>query len=249
MYAAEIIPLSLSDYLGEPACVIFLSGCNFDCGYCQNWRLKARSEEHLTDIERIRKAISDNKLIKACKVTGGEPLLQLDALLEIGKFVKSMGLKFGVDTNGSMPDNLSKALPLLDLVSIDLKAALDEKSYRRVTGLQSPPISSVLKSLEVAMRAEVYADIRMVVIPGYNDGLDTMKSISSTLKSIGYEEKVSQGKASFTLVEFVPENAREESFRRIENPSVSLLHHLASASGLRNVRINHRGLGFYQMVG
>ena len=248
VYAGEIVPLSLSDYFGEPTCVIFFSGCNFECGYCQNWRLKKASEEHLTDIETIKNALMENKLVTACKVTGGEPLLQLDALLEIGRFVKSIGLKFGIDTNGSLPESLAKILPLLDLVSIDIKTELEEKEYRKVTGLTSPPVSAVIKSLEVAIRSDVYLELRMVVIPGYNDSVDTVRSISETLRDLGYEEKALKGKACFNLIEFVPENAFDEDFRRIKNPSVSLLRELALASGLRNVRISHRGLGILQPV-
>ncbi|MCX8182705.1 MAG: anaerobic ribonucleoside-triphosphate reductase activating protein [Candidatus Methanomethyliaceae archaeon] len=247
-YIGEIAPLSLSDYFGEPACVIFFSGCNFNCGYCQNWKLKKSSNEHLTDIESIKKVISENKLVTACKVTGGEPLLQLDALLEIGRFAKSIGLKFGIDTNGSLPEALAKILHLLDLVSIDIKADLDEESYRRVIGLQSPPVSEVIKSIEIAMRSDAYVEFRMVVIPGYNDSTKTMKSVSETLRALGYEEKASKGKACFNLIEFVPENAFDEDFRGIKNPSVSLLHDLAVSSGLKNARITHRGLGILKPV-
>ncbi len=67
VYAGDMVPLSFSDYLGEPACVIFLAGCNFDCGYCQNWQLKRASEDNLTDLDRIKKVLSENKLVTACK--------------------------------------------------------------------------------------------------------------------------------------------------------------------------------------
>jgi pyruvate formate lyase activating enzyme len=248
VYAGEIVPLSLSDYLGEPACVVFFSGCNFDCGYCQNWRLKRSKEEDLTEIEKVKKVISENKLVTACKVTGGEPLLQLDALLEIGRFVKSIGLKFGIDTNGSLPEALAKVMPILDLVSIDIKAELREESYRRVTGLRSPPVAEVIRSIEIAMRSKAQVELRMVIIPGYNDSVSTIKSISENLKGLGYEEKASRGEACLNLIEFVPENAFDEEFRRIRNPSVSLLRELALASGLKNVRITHRGIGICQPV-
>lgn len=248
VYAEDITPLSLSDYIGEPACVIFLSGCNFDCGYCQNWRLKTRSEEKAVDIEKIKAIISQNSLITACKITGGEPLLQIESVLEIGSFVKSLGLKFGIDTNGSLPDPLAKVLPLLDLVSIDVKAALEKDAYRKITGLQHPPLQSIIKSLELAMKSNAFVDLRMVVIPGYNEDTETIKSIAKTLRGIGYEEKASEGKASLTLVEFVPENARDETFRKIKNPSVQLLRSIANESGLKGVRITHRALGFYQAI-
>jgi len=248
VFAPEILPLSLCDYLGEPACVIFFSGCNYDCGYCQNLRLKARSKEHLVDIDKIKESIMKNRLITACKVTGGEPLLQLEALSELGRFVKSLGLKFGIDTNGSLPDSLQVLLPILDLVSIDIKTALDEEEYRKITGVGKPCVDAVRRSLEIVMSSNVYADVRMVVIPGYNDSERVVLSVDGSLRSLGYEEKARRGMTSFTLVEFVPENAYVEEFRRLKNPSAGDLRSLALVSGLPNVRITHRAVGFYKKV-
>jgi pyruvate formate lyase activating enzyme len=249
VFAPEILPLSLCDYLGEPACLIFFSGCNYDCGYCQNWRLKARSKEHLVDIDKIKESIRKNRLITACKVTGGEPLLQLEALSELGKFVKSLGLKFGIDTNGSLPDSLKVLIPTLDLVSIDIKTALNEGGYRKITGVGKPCVDAVRRSLEIVMSSNAYADVRMVVIPGYNDSKEVVLSVAGSLRPLGYEEKARRGMASLTLVEFVPENAKPEEFRRLKNPSAEDLRSLALASGLPNVRITHRTAGFYKEVG
>jgi len=245
VFAPEILPLSLCDYLGEPACVIFFSGCNYDCGYCQNWRLKARSKEHLVNIDKIKESIRKNRLITACKVTGGEPLLQLEALSELGRFVKSLGLKFGIDTNGSLPDSLKVLLPTLDLVSIDIKTALTEKNYRKITGVGKPCVDAVRRSLEIIISSNAYADVRMVVIPGYNDSEEVVRSVGGSLRSLGYEEKARRGMASLTLVEFVSENAYPEEFRKLKNPSAEDLRSLALASCLPNARITHRAAGFY----
>ncbi len=98
------------------------------------------------------------------------------------------------------------------------------------------------------MRSEAYVDIRMVIIPGYNDDIAKIKAISKTLRDLGYEEKAAKGRASFVLVEFVPENSIDDEYRCISNPSVSMLQDLAKSSDLSNVRVTHRGIGFYQSV-
>jgi pyruvate formate lyase activating enzyme len=244
LFAPEILSLSLCDYLGEPACVIFFSGCNYDCGYCQNWRLKVRSRKHLVDINKIKNSIMKNRLITACKVTGGEPLLQLEALSELGRYVKSMGLKFGIDTNGSLPDSLKVMLPTLDLVSIDVKTALNEDEYRKITGTGRSCVDAVRRSLEMAISSKAYTDARIVIIPGYNDSKEVVRSVAESLRSFGYEEKARRSMASLTLVEFVPENAYSEEFRALKNPSVENLRSLALESGLPNVKISHRIAGF-----
>ncbi len=243
VYAVEMTPVSFCDFISEPASVIFFSGCNFDCGYCQNWKLKKQLPEHLTDTSAIKDALSRNKLISACKITGGEPLLQLESLLEIGNFSKSIGLKFGIDTNGSLPDNLKQALPLLDLISLDIKAPLETSVYSRVTSIPSPDIGSIRKSLKLAIDSDAYLDLRMVVIPGYNDDVSKIGMIESELRSAGYDQKQEANKASFTIVEFLPENAHFALFHMASNPSVDKLREMASRFTIKGVRITHRALG------
>ncbi len=244
VYAPEIMPLSLCDFPGEPAIVIFFSGCNYRCGYCQNWKIREQDTSHLTRIDRIERLLEGGKLINACKVTGGEPLLQPDALMRIAKKAKSLGYKFGIDTNGTLPERLREILSMLDLVSIDVKTALNDLEYRKVSGVDNPMVDRVVESIRIALASSAFVDLRMVVIPGVNDSLEVVRSIGRDLSSMGYGEKASVGGASFTLVEFVPENAGSREYSMLRNPSVEELARLARALPLRNVRISHRALGY-----
>ncbi len=243
VYAPELT-FSLCDYPGEPSCVVFFSGCNFDCGYCQNWRLKKQSPDQLADLREIEEALRRNTLITACKVSGGEPLLQPKALAELASCARSLGLKFGVDTNGSRPTELGSLIPILDLVSVDVKTKLDDREYRRITGVSLPRAEDVRKTLATVIASGAYADLRMVVIPGYNDTRDVAESIGGDLRSMGYIEKAGKGGASFTLVEFVPENAEGEGFRKLSPPPVERLKQIACWLGIPRVMIRHRSLGF-----
>ncbi|MEN3051459.1 MAG: radical SAM protein [Candidatus Methanosuratincola petrocarbonis] len=243
-YAPEIMPLSLCDFPGEPAIVIFFSGCNYRCGYCQNWKIREQDRSHLTRIDRIEQVLEGGKLISACKVTGGEPLLQPEALMRIAKKARSLGYKFGIDTNGTLPERLREMLPLLDLVSIDIKTALNDLEYRKVAGVDRPMVDRVVESIRIALASSAFVDLRMVVIPGVNDSLEVIRSIGQDLSRMGYGDKASAGGASFTLVEFVPENAGSREYSMIRNPSVEELARLAKAVGLRNVRVSHRALGY-----
>ncbi|MDI9643881.1 MAG: anaerobic ribonucleoside-triphosphate reductase activating protein [Candidatus Verstraetearchaeota archaeon] len=243
VYAPEVLPLSLCDYPGEPAIVVFFSGCNYRCGYCQNWKLRTQEESHRTDLRRILEFLGGSKTVCACKVTGGEPLLQLDPLKRIAARAKSLGLRFGVDTNGTMPERLSEMLPLLDLVSIDIKTSLDDSEYEKVTGVPEPRSRKVVESIRLALSSEAYVDLRMVIIPGVNDAPRIARSVAAKLKELGYDNKADKGEARFTLVEFVPENAGCEEYSKMRNPSVGELKALARLIDLRNVRVTHRALG------
>ncbi|MEN3016274.1 MAG: radical SAM protein [Candidatus Methanosuratincola petrocarbonis] len=244
VYAPEVMHLSLCDYPGEPAMVIFFSGCNYRCGYCQNWKIREQDRSHLTRLDRIERFLEGGRLVNACKVTGGEPLLQLGALVRIANKAKSLGYKFGIDTNGTLPERLREILPMLDLVSIDVKTALNALEYRKVTGVDNPMVDRVVESIRIALASSAFVDLRMVVIPGVNDSLEVVRSIGQDLDRMGYAEKASAGGASFTLVEFVPENAASREYSRMRNPSVEELVRLARAVPLRNVRISHRALGY-----
>lgn len=243
VYAPEMVPLSLSDYRGEPACVIFFSGCNYDCGYCHNWALRDKKEEHLVDLDRLKGEIRKNTLITACKVSGGEPLLQPDALMDLALFVRSLHLKFGIDTNGTFPKELAKIIGLLDLVSLDVKTALTEAEYRKISGVEKVCVGEVEESLRLVLKSGAYADIRMVVIPGLNDGDAVVSSIASSLRGAGYLEKASRGEASLTLMEFVPDHARLDALRNAANTPVETLRRIASQIGLPRTYITHRVLG------
>lgn len=243
-YAPEIMHLSLCDYPGEPAIVIFFSGCNYRCGYCQNWKIREQDRSHLTRIDRIERLLEGGRMVTACKVTGGEPLLQLGALMRIAKKAKSLGYRFGIDTNGTFPERLRAVLPMLDLVSIDVKTALNDLEYRKVTGVDNPMVDRVVESIRIALASAAFVDLRMVVIPGVNDSPEVVRSIGRDLSRMGYGERASAGGASFTLVEFVPENAGSMEYASMRSPSVEELVMLAKAAGLSNVRVSHRALGY-----
>jgi pyruvate formate lyase activating enzyme len=245
VYAPEMVPLSLSDYRGEPACVIFFSGCNYDCGYCHNWALQEKKEEHLVEVGRLKEEIRKNALITACKISGGEPLLQPEALMELGRFAKSLGLKFAIDTNGTFPKELARIIDLLDLVSLDIKTALVEAEYTKISGVEKACVEEVKASLRLVLSSKAYADLRMVVIPGWNDGEAVVSSMVASLRNAGYAEKASKGEASLTLMEFVPDHARLEALRKTANTPVDTLKRVASQMRLPRVYITHRVLGSF----
>lgn len=117
--------LSLCDYPGTPAIVIFLQGCNFNCPFCHNRKLlpyKSQCESlNETDIFDYLKKRQDK--IHGVVISGGEPTVQRDLQIFIRK-IKSLGYKTKLDTNGSNPEDICDLLSheLLDYVAMDIKA-------------------------------------------------------------------------------------------------------------------------------
>ena len=119
---------SLIDYPEKVSCVLFLSGCNFDCPYCHNPQLVkgclnafpfTNGEGIYSFLER-RRAFLDGVVI-----SGGEPTLDKD-LFNLCEKIKEMGYPIKLDTNGSRPEIIKKLIDedLVDYIAMDVKTDL-----------------------------------------------------------------------------------------------------------------------------
>lgn len=178
----SIKEVSLVDVLFHPSFVIWFSGCNFRCPWCHNGPL-VFGEGELIEIDEVIEKIRETKdFIDFVHVTGGEPTLQEDALLELFKGVKEIGLKTSLNTNGSRPKVVEKLLKkgLLDHIAIDVKAPLEYSSYSKVVGIY-PKVKNIERTLRLCRRLK-FVEIRTTVIPGLITGGDVM-SICKKLKT------------------------------------------------------------------
>lgn len=146
------------NYPGLVACTVFTKGCNFCCPYCHNPSLvwdgtMSQNNEEAKDFESftVDKVFDYVKhrrgLLDAVVVSGGEPCLQAGLLDFLGE-VKKLGLRTKLDTNGSFPDKLEKALDegLLDYVAMDIKT-----SVQRYGLLGCLDVDAVKRSVDIVM--------------------------------------------------------------------------------------------------
>ena len=129
--------LTLLDFPGRVAAIVFTGGCNFRCPFCQNSSLVLApqsvpeiSEEEFRQFLRKRQGLLDG----IC-VTGGEPTLHAD-LPDFLASIRDAGYLVKLDTNGTNPDMLESLLAdgLLDYVAMDVKAG--PENYARMCGLE-----------------------------------------------------------------------------------------------------------------
>ena len=116
---------SMIDYPEKISCVIFLSGCNFDCPYCHNPDLAqgcAQCPATLNETNIWQFLETRRNFLDGVVISGGEPTLQPD-LADLCKRIKQMGYPVKLDTNGSRPQVLKKLLEnhLIDYVAMDVK--------------------------------------------------------------------------------------------------------------------------------
>ena len=115
------------EYPKNMSFVIFLAKCPLRCPYCSNSEILEEGTE--ISLEEIYEKIDDSAMfMDAVVVSGGEPLVQYEDVIEIFKYVREIGLKTKLDTSGVYPDRLQKILDLglVDYVAMDIKAPFDK---------------------------------------------------------------------------------------------------------------------------
>ncbi len=106
-------------------------------------------------------------------VSGGEPSVQADFLLELLAACKTENIHTAIETNGNMEEETLKKLePLLDYVMLDIKHA-DSEKHKRHTG--SGNENAVRALAYLAQRKPV--EVRVPVIPGFNDTPQELQEI------------------------------------------------------------------------
>lgn len=151
---ADIVHTSTVDFEGKVSMVIFLEGCNFNCGYCSNYKYVDSASGKQVDIEIVKQEINLSKdFIDAVIISGGEPLLQYEAVKDIMKHVKDLCLLTGLQTNGYNYYGLYELLEgrLLDAVFLDIKAPLIDRLYFDTCGMNAS--DEVLKSILFCSKA------------------------------------------------------------------------------------------------
>jgi len=131
MIIGGIQKTSLIDYPSKISCVIFVSGCNFDCPYCHNPDLVKRSSSNLLiDVYEVLEFLKKRRpLLDGIVITGGEPTLQGD-LFGFCEQIKTLGYPVKLDTNGSRPGVIKQLIEkkLIDYIAMDIKTAPDRYS-------------------------------------------------------------------------------------------------------------------------
>lgn len=155
-------PLSLCDYAGKLAAVVFTQGCNFRCPFCHNASLISLSAEKgqlipMDDV--LAKLEHRGGQIDAVVVSGGEPTLQED-LPDFLRTVKKMGFAIKLDTNGSRPSVLRRLLQLqlLDYVAMDVKAP--RCKYAALTGMSRAPFGQIAESIRLLHKSGIPCEFR-----------------------------------------------------------------------------------------
>ena len=174
--------------------LVFLQGCAASCLYCQNpdtWNLKGGFD--MSAVEVLKKVKRCMPYIKASgggiTVSGGEPLLQMEFLIELFRLCKMNNIHTAVDTSAFYNDHderlLKKLISLTDLFILDIKAA-DETLHKKIT---SRPLGEVIDFLKILESEKKPYWLRYVLVPKLNDSKKDMQALKKILAGLDYCEK------------------------------------------------------------
>ncbi len=157
---------SFIDFPGKTCCVLFLSGCNFQCPYCHNPGLVRAdpaapplAEEGVYDFLEKRRGLLDGVV-----VSGGEPTLNKD-LEGLCERLKNLGYPVKLDTNGSRPNRLRQLIQkgLVDYIAMDVKT--DPAHYHGLGGETLNP-DLILASIRIILESGIPHEFRTTCIRG-----------------------------------------------------------------------------------
>jgi len=173
-------------YPGAKALSFGMLGCDYHCGYCQNWITSQalRDPDAVSGIEVITpEQFVDAALRARAKVvtsTYNEPLITSEWAVEIFRLAKRVGLVTSYVSNGNgTPQVLEYLRPWVDLYKVDLKG-FNQKSYAQLGGV----LKNVLNTIQTLHEKGFWVEIVTLVIPGFNDSKAELTDIARFIVSV-----------------------------------------------------------------
>ncbi len=177
--------------------VIFLSGCHMRCQFCHNpdtWDLRAGRE--YTASELIQTALRYRSYWGSeggITVSGGEPLLQIDFLLELFSEAKKKDIHTTLDTSGNpftreepFFSKWKELMEITDLVMLDIKH-IDEEGHRILTGQSGENIKEMARLMS-DLGQPMW--IRHVLVPERNDRDEYLQALAAFIRELKTVERV-----------------------------------------------------------
>ena len=212
------------------------AGCNFQCGFCQNWQISQVDPRSLaltgTSLDKrleVLDYINQNpgekiaaaQIVKLAKQNGcqsiaytyTEPTIYFEFALEVAKLAKAAGLYNIFVTNGYMSAAaLEMIRPYLDAANVDLKF-FKKSSYQKICSAKLKP---VLDSIQLLNEAKIWTEITTLVIPGENDGAKELSAIANFIagvnKNIPWHLSAFHADYKFNTYPNTPENTLKMAY-------------------------------------
>ena len=173
--------------------ILFMQGCPLRCKYCHNrdtWDCKSGTEYTVDKIYEKIIRYKNYFMVSngGVTVSGGEPLLQADFVIELFKKLKQAGISTAIDTSGmfNITDKIKELIDLTDLFLVDIKCINDE-ICKDLVGHSNKKELEFIKYLN-SIGKEIW--IRQVIVPGITDIEKDLYKLRDFINSMEHITKV-----------------------------------------------------------
>ena len=177
--------------------IIFFAGCGLRCKYCHNPDTWKMTDGKLYTVDQlVTEAMSCQSYWGkkgGVTVSGGEPLMQIDFLIELFKKLKELGVNTCIDTaggpftkEGPWFEKFNELMNYTDILLMDIKH-IDEDEHVKLTGRTGKNIREMFAYLD-EIKKPVW--IRHVLVPGITDNDEYLTKTRDYIRTLGNVERV-----------------------------------------------------------
>jgi pyruvate formate lyase activating enzyme len=171
---------------GSSALSFGMLGCDYRCGYCQNWITSqalrdpdAVASIEVTSAEQIV-SLALRRHIPIITSTYNEPLITSEWAVEIFRLARPHGIRCSYVSNGNGTEEVLEYLrPYIDFYKVDLKSFY-QKNYQQLGGR----VDVVLRTIESLHAMGIWVEIVTLVVPGFNDSEEELTEIARFIASV-----------------------------------------------------------------
>ncbi len=172
---------------GSTSYSIATVGCNFKCGFCQNWQISQSTKKDYSLFKNkelmpeiiVKEAKGDN--CKSISYTYTEPTIFFEYAFDTAKLAKKAGLYNNFVTNGYMSkEALDLISPYLDAANVDLKSFRDGFYAKNCKAHLKP----VLDTIKYMKELGIWIEVTTLIIPGENDSAGELKDIANFIAGV-----------------------------------------------------------------
>jgi len=171
---------------GSDALTFGMLGCDFHCGYCQNWVTSqmlrdanaVASPRLCTAKQLVDLAVQNGAPVIASSYN--EPLITSEWAVEVFKEARPRGLRCAYISNGNAtPQVLDFIRPYVNAYKVDLKC-FDDKGYRQLGGV----LENVVETIKMLKDRGFWVEIVTLVVPGFSDNAEQLRRMADFLAGI-----------------------------------------------------------------
>ncbi len=181
--------------------VVFVQGCPMRCQFCHNpetWDFKGdkAGAYDISAQDLLKKALRYQSYWGkdgGITVSGGEPLAQMDFLIEFFEAAKAAGIHTCIDTSGvnfvrNEPyfGKFKRLMDATDLLLVDIKN-IDPTEHKKLTGHDNKNILDMFRYLD-EIQKPIW--IRHVLVPGMSDNDELLIKTREFIDTLHNVEKI-----------------------------------------------------------